>query len=292
MTLTDSEVGSLKAALNCWEWFGYISTAIVFIGCIGEFVAEFTSLPKSKESRDRLARLSLIVLILGIAGELLGQVRTSELSGPLIADTEEHAGNAEQKAGEANDRASVNEKEAAQLRKDAEGERLARVKIEARVAWRKLDKQTQIDMASDLTRFSKEPSLVSYNPEDIEAASFASDIVATLHAAKWGVFDALSVLSMREGPVPFGTNPQLDTGVHVWSTDDEISRKAATVLVEQLSSRGFDAVMSPDAKSLLGIHPTPTRVVVSVEHKPEGPQGDFKLEADREAKAKSNSKAK
>jgi len=178
---------------------------------------------------------------------------------------------------ETNARAAANEKEAAQLRKLAEDERTARVELESKVAWRKLDNRTQGDMASHLARFSKEPALVSYNPQDIEAASFASDIAATLHAAKWEVFDALSVLSMREGPVPFGTNPKLDTGVRVWCTADETSRRAATALVEQLSSRGFDAVISPEAKSLLGIHPTPTRVVVSVEHKPEGAQGEYKL---------------
>jgi hypothetical protein len=74
MILTDSEVGALKAALNCWEWFGYVSTAIVFIGCVGEFIAEFTPLPKAEESKHKLARLSLIVLIFGIAGELLSTV--------------------------------------------------------------------------------------------------------------------------------------------------------------------------------------------------------------------------
>jgi hypothetical protein len=120
MVLTDSEVGSLKAALNRWEWFGYISTAIVFIGCVGEFIAEFSSLTKTEESQHKLARLSLIVLILGIAGELLSTVRTSQLSGQLIANIEERTATAEQKAGDANDRASANEREAAQLRKDAE----------------------------------------------------------------------------------------------------------------------------------------------------------------------------
>jgi hypothetical protein len=142
MILTDSEVGSLKVALTRWEWFGYMSTAIVFIGCVGEFVAEFTSLPKSKELENKLARLSLIVLILGIARELLGAVRTSQLSGRLIANIEERAGKAVQRAGEADERASLDEKEAAQLRELAEKEHLARIKLEKYAAWRTiLDKQ-------------------------------------------------------------------------------------------------------------------------------------------------------
>src|ERR1700676_2363807 len=114
MILTDSDVASLKSALNWWEWFGYISTAIVGIGCIGEFLAEFTPLPKSEPSKRKLARLSLMILILGIGGELLSAVRSSNLSGELIANIEERASDAERKAGEANERASKNEKEAAQ----------------------------------------------------------------------------------------------------------------------------------------------------------------------------------
>jgi hypothetical protein len=279
MVLTDSEVGSLNAALNRWEWFEYISTAIVCVGCVGEFIAEFTSLPKTEEGKHKLARLSLMVLILGIAGELLGTVRTSQISGQLIANIEERAENAEQRAREATERAE-------RLRKDAEDERLARVKLESKVAWRKLGPKVQSEIASNLGRFAKEPALIAYNSDDIEAATFASDVAATLHASKWDVSEPLATMKMREGPVAFGTNPPVPTEVLVWCTNDEASRKAAAALVEQLSARGFDAIISAEARDLLGIHPTPTRVVVSVEHKPEGPQGEFKLQAEREANAK------
>ena len=120
---------------------------------------------------------------------------------------------------------------------------------------------------------------MAYNTQDIEATSFASDIAAMLHAAKWDVPEPLGMTVMREGPVPLGTNPRLPTGVVVWCTSDEPSRTAATALVGELSSRGFDAIISPEHQNLLGIHPTPTRVVIFVEHKPEGPQGEYKLRA-------------
>ncbi len=99
MTLTDSEVASLKSALRCWEWFGYVSTAIVGLGCMGEFIAEFTFFIKSEGGRHKLAKLSLIVLIFGIAGELLSAVRTSDSSGQLIASIEERASLANERAG-------------------------------------------------------------------------------------------------------------------------------------------------------------------------------------------------
>jgi hypothetical protein len=51
------------------------------------------------------------------------------------------AGDAIERASTANQRASDNEHEAARLRKLAEEERLARVKIEERVAWRRLTKR-------------------------------------------------------------------------------------------------------------------------------------------------------
>src|SRR5258708_2848438 len=173
MTLTDSEVGSLKAALNCWEWFGYISTAIVFLGCVGEFVAEFTSLPKSKEAVNKVARLSLIVLILGIAGELLSAVRTSQLSGGLVANIEERAGNAEQRAGEANKRASENEKEAAQLRELAEKEHLARIKLEKYAVWRTIsDKQENI-IVKHLASIKGHTLNMFVFTDDPETAAFA-----------------------------------------------------------------------------------------------------------------------
>jgi len=138
MILADSEVASLKAAIRWWESFGYASTAVVGLGCIEEFVAEFTAISKDENRKHKLSRLSLIILIFGIAGELLSAVRTSNLSGELIANIEERAAKAEQKAGEANDRAAANEKEAAQLRKYAEDERLRRTELEATLAWRRL----------------------------------------------------------------------------------------------------------------------------------------------------------
>ena len=106
MILPDPEVAFLKSALRCWEWFGYISTAVVGLGCIGEYIAEFTSIPTCESSRRKISKLSLIILILGIAGELLSTARTSQLSGQLIADIEAHAGDAEEKAAEANERAA------------------------------------------------------------------------------------------------------------------------------------------------------------------------------------------
>lgn len=181
MVLTDSEVGSLKATLNCWEWFGYISTAIVFTGCVGEFVAEFTSLPKTNEARSRLARLSLIVLILGIAGELLSTVRTSQLSGQLIANIEDRAGRAERNAGEANERASVNEREAAQLRLQVEQEKTARAKLEKYAAWRTISDEQADIIVKRLAPLKGRTITMFVYTTDPETSGFANRLAAVLN---------------------------------------------------------------------------------------------------------------
>jgi hypothetical protein len=277
MILTDSRVGSLKAALNCWEWFGYISTAIVFIGCVGEFIAEFTSLPKTEESKHKLARLSLIVLIVGIAGELLSTVRTSQLSGQLIANIEE--------------RASANEREAAQLRrdaeqlrKDAETEHLARVKIEARVAWRHLTDKQKSDIGTRLGDFSnQEGASFWYQTGDTEAAMFAIDIAEALQAAHI-VVQPPADMTVFHGSGKFGDPiKRIDTGVTLQSTKDARSRALAEAVIRELTLRGFDARRQTDPP--FDDRPIP-QVWLNVWPRPEGPQGEFKLEAEGQAKVK------
>lgn len=147
MILPDSEVVALKSVLRFWEGFGYISTAVVGLGCIGEFIAEFTSLPTCEQRKHKLAKLSLMILILGIAGELLSAARTSQLSGRIIANIEERAANADQKAGEANDRASANERETAQLRHD-------NLELLALIQPRELSDEKQKAIGQALRRFS------------------------------------------------------------------------------------------------------------------------------------------
>ncbi len=213
MILTESEIGSLKAALNCWEWVGYISTAIVFLGCVGEFIAEFTSLPKSKEAESKWARLSLIVLILGIAGELLGAVRASQLTGQIIANIEERSSHADQKAGEANERASANEKEAAQLRKDAESERLARVKLEGAVASRRLNGKQKAKFTSFLKQYPDPVGIVVVSAAlDSESSDFADDFNSAITDAQWKTLRLRDRLTSKTG-ISLGVfegTPELD----------------------------------------------------------------------------------
>ena len=42
MILTPSEVASIAAWSTFWEICEYISEGVVFLGCVGEFIAEYT----------------------------------------------------------------------------------------------------------------------------------------------------------------------------------------------------------------------------------------------------------
>ncbi len=208
MILTDSEVASLRSALRCWEWFGYASTAVVGLGCIGEFFAEFTAFPRSDQRKHKLAKLALIVLILGIAGELLSASRTSQLSGQIIADIEERASHADQKAGDANVRASKNEKEAAQLYKQAEDERLERIKLQAAVAPRSLSRDQQRSIGRACSKFRNHNVWVMSYAMDGEAAGLGGQIIAALMEANVNAEDARASKIVSGG---------FDWGIHIRS---------------------------------------------------------------------------
>lgn len=121
MTLTASDVVSLKSALGWWEVAEYVSTGIVFIGCVGEFFAEFTPFPSSDHRKHKLARLSLILVIAGIAGELLATVKASELSGQIIAYVEANASDAKTSAAGAANAASEAQVAAINAKREADG---------------------------------------------------------------------------------------------------------------------------------------------------------------------------
>lgn len=88
-------------SLLFWEITGYVCTSVVILGCVGEYVAEFTDKPKTEERRRKLSRLSLIILTVGIAGELLTAIQSSRISSQVIYDLEGTVQSAKQSAQDA-----------------------------------------------------------------------------------------------------------------------------------------------------------------------------------------------
>jgi hypothetical protein len=70
-----------------------------------------------------------------------------------------------------------------------------------------------------------------------------------------------------------------ETGVTVQSTKDDRSRQLADAIIHELTVRGFDARRQTDPP--FDPNPAP-QVWVYIEPRPEGPQGEFKLTAQRD----------
>ena len=191
-------------------------------------------------------------------------------SSERVASAEAHSSQANAIAADANARASESAKETARLNQKAEEERLARIEIEERVAARRIPEKHRSSLANELRPFSGQKASLWFQAGDHEARVFASELALTLESAQWDVYAPATVLRMlesgRHGPTVF------ETGVIVLSTEDEKSMKASSELVQQLTLLGFDARKSPTIER----RNVPI-VIINVEARPEGPQGEAKL---------------
>lgn len=171
-------------------------------------------------------------------------------------------------------------KDAAEANRIAETEHLARVQIEARVAWRHLTEDEQKEIGATIgRRFSKLGVSLWFSTGDTESSFFAGDIARAFVAAKTLLVQPPgSILMMREtGKFGDPVKPS-DTGVVVQSTMHESSRELAEAIIHELTTRGFDAIRQKDPP--FDSNPAP-QVWVNVWARPEGPQGEYKLAAQR-----------
>lgn len=114
MTLTVSDVASLSKSLSRWEIAEYVCAGLVTIACAGEYIAEFTNWFTGgiKERKERLGKLSTLLLISSLAFELICLVRTNTLSGMLIGSLSDKAGAADTNAQSALQKSSIAENKA------------------------------------------------------------------------------------------------------------------------------------------------------------------------------------
>jgi hypothetical protein len=230
---------------------------VLVIGLLGEY-SESTRLKKWLKAFKWM-------VVIGVSGELIADGGIFLLSARLQTITDLEVAHSNEEAKKAGARA-------AEAESATETERMARAQLEASMAWRRISKDSQSAIADHLVHLSEQMAQISYNPADLEAQSFSSDIASALRGAKWKAFEPQAIANMHQLLVTLKTDTPLETGVTVTSTKNRISRAAASALVQELSALGFDATLSPTEFQ----QPTST-VFIFVGRRPDGIQGEFKL---------------
>jgi hypothetical protein len=210
--LTISETSSsVDSALSFWERVEYVAEAFVILGCVGEYLAEFTNLlPKSPiDRREQCNKISLLLLTAALAVELAALFQTNNLSGIEIARLQVVAEKAREHAAEL---------ESLFAPRRLTGTQKAE-------ALRSLSKYSGISV--DLFALAQED-----RPSTVEAADFGRDVVEGL-----GAF-----MDVR-GHTGMGCQSWPVVGVLVEAVQDlSPDRYAAGELLQFFKSTGFEVV--------------------------------------------------
>lgn len=168
-------------------------------------------------------------------------------------------------------------KDAADGNKATEDERMARVELEDKVAWRTFSDRQKMDFKTALDRFAGQLAECDFLSSDTEAFSFSSEIAAALRVSRWQVIPPNPyVMTMKATSLSNAASPiqKIDFGVEVVSTPDERAVASAKAVAAELDRLGFDATFATTAQ-----RSPPSRVWITVQHRPLGAQGEAKLRA-------------
>lgn len=283
------------------EWAAVVSALVLTIGAVLEYWSQLKALsllivkwllrrtvPFEVCVLKKLSRHALgpILVVLGIAGEVIFEGRTFILENRQERESQATISSLKERTALSEATTAQLRKDASQLLKDAEDEHTARVKIEARVAFRSLNEKQKRDIGRQLSRFGNVTGVsmwfVTGSPE---TELFADDIAEALRLAHIHIRAPGGIMTAREGGGPWDAPiVRAETGVAVASTSNPLAHELAEAIVKELGDRGFDTKRRPDESSKN--NPPGAVVWITVEARPEGPQGEFKLQAEREAKAK------
>jgi hypothetical protein len=186
MILSISEIDALKSSLDWWFVVEYVSTAIVFIGVVGEYIAEFTRFAESRQLVRPLGKISTLVLIVGLAGELVSLGRTHVISGQLTAFLEERVATAEERTKQLDKDLATARVEIEQTKERTEQEKLERIKIEEKLADRDLSPDQQDQLVNTLKKFAGRTVriVIKYAAEN-EVAHIGDQIEEVFRRSGW-----------------------------------------------------------------------------------------------------------
>jgi hypothetical protein len=208
------------AALLSWINAGKnIAALLVAIGVAGEFIGDFVAGPV--QARIDAARTAEIA---HLTKDAAGAGKAAAEALERAAKAEENLGNAQKEAAAANERA-------AEANKIAEGEKLARIKLEARLAPRELNASQQTEIRERLKAIGRNDLDVFVYGDTPEIVRLAGAIVSSAHPV-WNV---------RAWAVISGQTAVTGILVSTRPNADETTLKAADALVSALTNAGLSA---------------------------------------------------
>jgi hypothetical protein len=280
-----------SASLEPWSW---VFTALVAVGVAMEFWVIWHEHREDTETwaltffgvhrtlRPHFGRLiaeyiSVALVAGGIVGELIVGIKIASFNTQLRSvDSQLRSKNAELRTTSDRLVALISSK-AEEAEKQAKEADLARVKIEAAVAWRALDDKQKQEIGAALTSFSpKAGASIWYNGSSTEAQMFADDIADALRSGHITTTNVGGMLMAAEGGKWNGSIVRGQTGVIIQSTNNPVAINFALAVVKELSSHGFDTIRQTDPPFEKGSDPV---IWINVEARPKGPQGEYKLQA-------------
>lgn len=259
----------LLTPLGRWEIAEYFGEAVVILGVLAEYVGEF-HLFKNKEQeekRRRVTKRATLVLMFGLAIELTGLVRTTQISEILIADLTKETGDARTSADKAADAAaransSAEKAEQRALRADEKADRFrlqiaqskeraaeaekdaaqARLDLEKFKAPRSLTSEQQERIIARIKPFSGQLFWFSVY-QDPESITVLSTLVHILKRAEWVRIDPLGDRLDFGGELGAAGIAYTDSvRVQVAPSDLEETKSALQALVSALHAEGIASI--------------------------------------------------
>ena len=216
----ETAINALEKSLDSLGVWLLVWTALVVVGLIVEFAEDLRELITERPFKWRLLRTMVggLLITIGVAGELFVQFRASKVETELrtnsheieaqlnkqAAEANKEAGNARSEAGDAIKQAAQATKDAEVARRDAESfrldiakaneraaeankkaeeERLARLRIEERLAPRRINGDQTATLVKDLRTLRGTKVVVFFISGDPETAVFADLLSNALKTA-------------------------------------------------------------------------------------------------------------
>jgi hypothetical protein len=133
------------------------------------------------------ALFGFLAAVFIIAGWFVG----NRLSGLQDAQLAKYRADADTRIALANERAAIADQRAAEANRTAEGEKLARLKIEERLAPRQLTSEQAQQLQTKLRQYGGQSVEISYLIGDVESQVYADEIAHALGQAGWKVSPGL-----------------------------------------------------------------------------------------------------